>query len=66
MAVNGKFNGITRVDLLAVADRFGIGTATGIIKRVNAIIGRWNEYAAQANLSQTKADSVSKDHRLTT
>ena len=31
MSVNGRFSGITREDLLTVADRFGIGTAKGIL-----------------------------------
>ena len=31
MSVNGRFTGITERDLLTVADRFGIGTAKGIL-----------------------------------
>ena len=32
MSVNGRFAGITERDLLTVADRFGIGTAKGILE----------------------------------
>ena len=34
LSVNGKHSGITDADLLAVADRFGIGTARDVLARV--------------------------------
>jgi hypothetical protein len=41
MAVNGKFSSLTRRDLLAVADRFGIGTAPQVLKHVGEAVSFW-------------------------
>jgi serine/threonine-protein kinase HipA len=60
--VNGKFTGITSNDLLVVAERFGIGTAPKVIKRVSDTIGDWNRYAEQARLSPNEADRIRRDH----
>ena len=38
MSVNGKFAAISRDDLMAVADRFGIGTAPKVIEKVRAAV----------------------------
>lgn len=38
LAVNGKFVGIGEADLLRVADRFGIGTASDILTRIRAAV----------------------------
>ena len=38
LAVNGKFAAIGEADLLRVADRFGIGTASDILARVRAAV----------------------------
>ena len=35
MSVNGRFSGITGNDLLMVADRFGIGTAKGVLSSIS-------------------------------
>lgn len=51
MGVNGKFAGITRADCLAVADRFGIGPAPKLLKRVAEAIAEWPHFAAQAGIS---------------
>ncbi len=40
MSGNGKFKGFTKDDLLAVADRFGIGEAPSIIEKVRRAIFR--------------------------
>lgn len=39
MSVGGKFTGITRGDMLAEADRFGIGDAPKVMGQVRAAIG---------------------------
>ena len=62
--VNGKFTGITRDDFLVVAERFGIGTAPRVIKRVREAIGGWNGYAAQAKLSSSEAERIRQHHYL--
>ena len=60
--VNGKFAGITRDDLLVVAERFGIGTAPRVIKRVSDAIVGWKRYAEQAGLSSSEAERIRQDH----
>jgi serine/threonine-protein kinase HipA len=50
MAINGKFRDFTYQDLLAVADRFGIGTAPKVIAQVRSAIRRWPEFAEQAGV----------------
>jgi len=57
MSVNGKFSDISRADLLAVADRFGIGTAPRILKAVAAAVASWPVFAAEAGVS---ADQVQR------
>ncbi|MGA2496514.1 MAG: type II toxin-antitoxin system HipA family toxin [Tepidisphaeraceae bacterium] len=57
MSVNGKFKDITRADLLAVADRFGIGSAAKVIRRVSEAIGQWPRYAREAGVSDNEADN---------
>lgn len=41
MSVNGKFKDFTAADLLAEAERFGVGTARRIIEEVRAAILAW-------------------------
>ena len=62
MAVNGKFSGITRADLLAVADRFGIGSAPKVLKLVNEAVAAWPEFARAAKVSSTEAARVGSHH----
>jgi serine/threonine-protein kinase HipA len=50
MSVNGKFKDITYLDLLAVADRFAIGTAPQVIVQVRSAIKRWAEFAEDAGV----------------
>lgn len=64
MAVNGKFAGITRTDLLAAADRFGIGTATKVLQQVGKSVTAWPDFAAQAGLSSDQITSIRKHHRV--
>ena len=64
MAVNGKFDGITRDDLLAVADRFGVGTAAKVLVRVGEAVAAWPDFAKQAGVSQSEADRVGGHHLL--
>jgi serine/threonine-protein kinase HipA len=51
MSVDGKFGGITTADLLAVADRFGIGTAPRVIDQVRSAIKSWQSFAGKAGIS---------------
>ena len=62
MAVNGKFSGITRADFLAVADRFGIGSAPKVLKLVSEAVAAWPEFAQLARLSSAEAGRVGEHH----
>jgi serine/threonine-protein kinase HipA len=64
MAVNGKFAGITREDLLQLAARFGLGTAPRILEEVGAAVASWPQWAEVAGLDETAMGRVAKDHRL--
>ena len=50
MSVNGKFTDFRQEDLLAVADRFAIGTASRVIGQVRKAIKAWLRYASAAGV----------------
>lgn len=50
MSVNGKFKNIEVADLLAEAERFGIGTGKRVIEEVRTAILTWSQFAQQADL----------------
>jgi serine/threonine-protein kinase HipA len=64
MGVNGKFDGITRDDLMAVAKRFGVVGARETLARVREAVGSWPRFANEAGLPEVEARSVAADHRL--
>lgn len=64
MAVNGKFAGISRADLLAVADRFGTGSAPKVLKQVGEAVAAWPDFAAQAGVSSNEAARILEHHRI--
>jgi serine/threonine-protein kinase HipA len=63
MSVNGKFDDITRADLLAEADRFGVRRASDLLADVRAALGNWSSHAKEAGLGQNTSDKVAKDFR---
>ena len=63
MAVNGKFDAITRDDLMAVAKRFGVVGARDALARVRETVGQWLEFADKAGLPESEASAVAKDHQ---
>ncbi len=64
MAVNGKFSGITRNDLLTVADRFGIGTAPQVLKQVGEAVSAWPDFAAKAGVGPAESRRILEHHRV--
>ncbi|MGB5195728.1 MAG: type II toxin-antitoxin system HipA family toxin [Candidatus Deferrimicrobium sp.] len=64
MAVNGKFADISRADLLAVADRFGIGTAPKVLKKVREAVAAWPDFAGQAGVNTTETNRILERHSL--
>lgn len=61
MSVNGKFSGITRADLLAEADRFGVRRPQDALKDVRAALDRWTEFARQARLGEATIADIRAD-----
>lgn len=64
MSVNGKFSGITQDDLLAVANRFGIGTAQKVMQQVRAAVVAWTDFAEQAGVSPVEMSRILEHHSL--
>jgi serine/threonine-protein kinase HipA len=62
MSVNGKFRDFDRADLLAEADRFGIGEAPAILAQVGAAVARWREFAAEAAVAAPEVDRIAGQH----
>ena len=58
MSVNGKFKGFDVADLLAEADRFGVGTAKRVIEEVRAAVLRWPEFAQQVDLPEAQMADI--------
>jgi serine/threonine-protein kinase HipA len=61
MSVNQKFKDISREDLLAVADRFGVRKPALALSDVRAAVDNWSEFALQANLPESLKNRVAKD-----
>ena len=64
MSVNGKFSGITREDLMTVADRFGIGTAPQVIGQVAEAVSSWPEFAGKAAVSAREIRRIREHHAI--
>jgi serine/threonine-protein kinase HipA len=60
MSINGRFKDFTQQDLLAEANRFGIGTAAQVIEQVRAAIKRWQAFAQQAGVPTQQAQHIEK------
>jgi serine/threonine-protein kinase HipA len=64
MSVNEKFKEISREDLLAVGDRFGVRRAAVALSDVRAAVENWSEFAGEAGVSEVLKDGVGKDFLL--
>jgi serine/threonine-protein kinase HipA len=64
MAVNGKFSSIGCNDLLAVADRFGIGTAPQVLKQVGEAVSAWPDFAVQAGVGLAEIRRILEHHSV--
>lgn len=63
MGVNGKFDGISRDDLLAVSDRFLVPGARAALDAVRAAVGEWASFAEEAGLPPARARLIASDLR---
>lgn len=61
MSVNGRFGGITRADLLAEADRFGVRRAQDALADVRAALEQWASFGLEAGLGQQTIDAIRAD-----
>ncbi len=64
MSVNGKFADISRDDLLAVAERFNIGTAKKVLKQVGEAVSDWPDFAAKAKVSSREVKRILSHHKV--
>jgi serine/threonine-protein kinase HipA len=64
MSINGKFEGITRADLLAEADRFSVPRRQVLLGDVRSALDNWAEHAKAAGLSPGKTDQLRRDFLL--
>jgi serine/threonine-protein kinase HipA len=64
MSVNGKFNEITRYDLLSEADRFGVRRPKDMLVDVRSALENWPGFARQAGLNAGTSDRVAADFQL--
>ena len=64
MAVNGKFSGIKKEDALAIADRFGIGTAPKVFEAVKEAIKAWPEFARTAEVNEKETSRIASHHLM--
>jgi serine/threonine-protein kinase HipA len=62
MSVNGRFRDITQDDLLADADRFGLGEGKAILQQVRTAIARWREFAEAAGVATGEIDRIAALH----
>ena len=64
MSVNGKFDGITRVDLLALASANSIKDAAEMIDQVCEAAARWPEMARGCGVPEEMINGIVKNMHL--
>jgi serine/threonine-protein kinase HipA len=64
MSVNGRFDDITRQDLLTVADRFVISDAERCLDEVATAVQAWPEFAKAAGLPAASTERVARDFQI--
>ncbi|MEX1135392.1 MAG: type II toxin-antitoxin system HipA family toxin [Balneolales bacterium] len=60
LSVNGKRTGITRNDLMAVADSANIKKADTVIKQVQSVVSRWQEFAESVSIKPELREAITK------
>lgn len=63
MTVNGKRDGFTRADLLAVAEQFGIKDAAKVLEQVTDAVARWPTFAKECDVETTLRKKIGETHR---
>ncbi|WP_458232763.1 type II toxin-antitoxin system HipA family toxin [Roseateles sp. P5_E8] len=62
MSVNGKVDGFSVGDLMAEAERFGIGTARDVIAQVAGAVAGWQEHAEEAGVPEAITADIASRH----
>jgi serine/threonine-protein kinase HipA len=63
MTVNGKRDGFTLADLLAVAESFGIKHGRSIVEEVADAVARWNAFAEECDVAAALKEKIATTHR---
>jgi len=58
LSINGKREGITRDDLLAVAEEMNIKKSGSIIEEVQSVVSRWSEFAEEELVEPKLRDAI--------
>lgn len=58
LSINGKRSGITRYDLLALAEGVNVKKAGHVIDEVQAVVNRWPEYAEEVGVRAKLRDAI--------
>jgi serine/threonine-protein kinase HipA len=61
MGIDGKYQALTRKDLLVFAERHSVPGALVILNEINDAIDSWSTFASQAQLPKTDRDTIAKD-----
>ena len=61
MSVNGKFEGITRADLLAFASANNIKDAAGVIDEVADCVAQWPRIAQECDVPKEMVEGIVKN-----
>lgn len=64
MSVNGKFQNISRTDLIEFAERHRVPSAGAIIGQVADALTRWPEFAAEAEVQDVTVQHIQNDFLL--
>ena len=64
MTIAGRRDGISRQDLLTVADRLGIRSAGHIIDEVTDAVRDWRTFSNAADVDADLSEAVEATHRL--
>ena len=65
MSVNGKYDNISRADLMALASRNSIRDASGIIDELCEVCAGWHRIARECEVPQTMIDRIVPNMQLT-
>ena len=65
MSVNGKYDNISRADLMALASRNSIRDASGIIDELSEVCAGWHRIARECEVPQTMIDRIVPNMKLT-